>query len=141
MLAYNPFSDLGATIPSIAMQAFLIAMVMLVIAGVVHISKTSSTFIRDVWNYNFLGNISNVNFQLFNTLFCSASYGTYVMAHWCNYDMRGRFLVLVLNKSKRVCRGTPLVSCYVRRFICTSIISISIYRTIVVNNTKLRIYS
>ncbi len=35
MLAYNPFSDLGATIPSIAMQAFLIAMVILVIAGVV----------------------------------------------------------------------------------------------------------
>ena len=35
MLAYNPFSDLGATIPPIAMQAFLIAMVILVIAGVV----------------------------------------------------------------------------------------------------------
>ena len=32
MLAYNPFSDLGATIPSFAMQAFLIAMVLLVIA-------------------------------------------------------------------------------------------------------------
>ncbi len=35
MLAYNPFSDLGAFIPSIAMQAFLIAMVILVIAGTV----------------------------------------------------------------------------------------------------------
>ena len=35
MLAYNPFSDLGATIPSLAMQAFLIAMVLLVIGGVV----------------------------------------------------------------------------------------------------------
>ena len=35
MLAYNPFSDLGASIPSFAMQAFLIAMVLLVIGGVV----------------------------------------------------------------------------------------------------------
>ena len=35
MLAYNPFSDLGAIIPSLAMQAFLIAMVLLVIGGVV----------------------------------------------------------------------------------------------------------
>jgi len=35
MLAYNPFSDLGAFIPSFAMQAFLVAMVLLVIGGVV----------------------------------------------------------------------------------------------------------
>ena len=35
MLAYNPFSDLGTLIPSLAMQAFLIAMVLLVIGGVV----------------------------------------------------------------------------------------------------------
>ena len=35
MLAYNPFSDLGTLIPSFAMQAFLIAMVLLVIGGVV----------------------------------------------------------------------------------------------------------
>ena len=35
MLAYNPFSALGASIPSFAMQAFLVAMVILVIGGVV----------------------------------------------------------------------------------------------------------
>ena len=33
MLAYNPFSDLGASIPPFAMQAFLVAMVLLVIRG------------------------------------------------------------------------------------------------------------
>ncbi len=35
MLTYNPFSDLGAIVPPIAMQIFLITMVLLVIGGVV----------------------------------------------------------------------------------------------------------
>ena len=47
------------------------------------------------------------------------------------------FLVLVLDKSECISRGTPLVSCDVCRPICTSTSSFTVNSFTVVNNTKL----